>query len=161
MSADTLYLVRHAKAGDRSKWDGDDRFRPLTKPGWRQSEALAQRIHDAVGVRFAGRLVSSPYVRCRQTLEPLATLLNVDIEDEPRLAEGYDREGVLELVHTLPHHSVMCSHGDVIPDVMAALQRRGTELANEPDWRKATVWVLDRTNGHVSWATCWPPPELD
>ena len=29
-----VYLVRHAKAGERTTWEGDDRMRPLTKREW-------------------------------------------------------------------------------------------------------------------------------
>ena len=55
---------------------------------------------------------------------------------------------------------MLCSHGDVIPDTMAALQRRGCLVVGEPDWRKATVWVLQRIeDGQVVEATAWPPPE--
>lgn len=156
VAADTLYLVRHAKAGERAKWDGDDRLRPLSKKGWRQAEALAVRLAPLVS--SDSLLVSSPYIRCRQTLEPLDRAVALGVRNESCLAEGYDRDGALELLDTLPNGSVMCSHGDVIPDVMAALQRRGTEFITDPDWRKATVWVLTRTGGRVETAACWPPP---
>ncbi len=43
-SADVIYLVRHAKAGERRVWDGDDEARPLSKLGWKQSEAIAKRL---------------------------------------------------------------------------------------------------------------------
>ncbi|MEY3091304.1 MAG: hypothetical protein RL413_1171 [Actinomycetota bacterium] len=156
MASDTLYLVRHAKAGERAKWEGDDKLRPLSKKGWRQAEALAVRLAPLVSP--SSLLVSSPYVRCRQTLEPLDRTVALGIREETRLAEGYDRDGALELIDSLPNGSVMCSHGDVIPDVMAALQRRGTEFVTDPDWRKATVWVLSRVGDLVETAACWPPP---
>lgn len=158
---ESLFLVRHAKAGDRSKWDGDDRFRPLTKKGWRQAERVCERIADLVVPESGLRLVSSPYVRCRQTIEPLSARLEVTIEDDTRLAEGFRLDGALELVMSLPHGSVLCSHGDVIPEVITALQRRGAEMLSDPDWRKASVWVLDRHGTDVIAATCWPPPQDD
>lgn len=158
---ESLFLVRHAKAGDRSKWDGDDRFRPLTKKGWRQAETLCVRIADIVSSTSGLRLVSSPYVRCRQTIEPLSSRLDVTIEDDDRLAEGFRLDGALELVSSLPHGSVLCSHGDVIPEVITALQRRGADILTDPDWRKASVWVLDRHGSDVIAATCWPPPVDD
>lgn len=156
VASDTLYLVRHAKAGERAKWEGDDVLRPLSKKGWRQAEALAVRLAPLVSPTSV--LVSSPYVRCRQTLEPLDRAVSLGIRENSCLAEGYDRDGALELITTLPTGSVLCSHGDVIPDVMAALQRRGTAFVTDPDWRKATVWVLSRTGDSVETAACWPPP---
>jgi 8-oxo-dGTP diphosphatase len=96
-----------------------------------------------------------------QTLEPLAARLHSQVMPEPRLAEGYDREGALELITTLPNGSVLCSHGDVIPDVMAALQRRRAEIIGDPDWRKGTVWVLAREDGEVTEAAVWAPPATD
>ena len=39
-----LYLVRHAKAGERRLWDGDDLDRPLSPKGWKQADLLATRL---------------------------------------------------------------------------------------------------------------------
>jgi 8-oxo-(d)GTP phosphatase len=72
----TVYLVRHAKAGDREAWEGDDDLRPLSKPGRRQAAGLVDLLRPA-GIR---RLVSSPAVRCVQTLEPLGEALGLAVE---------------------------------------------------------------------------------
>jgi len=151
-----LYLVRHAKAGSRQEWRGDDRQRPLSKEGRRQADSLARKLARLV----EGQLVSSPYIRCEQTLEPLASVVRLPIVLDERLGEATGFEGALELLATLPDGSVLCSHGDVIPDTMAALERRGCTFVGEPDWRKASVWVLRRDEaGQVVEATAWPPPE--
>jgi 8-oxo-dGTP diphosphatase len=150
----TIYLVRHAKAGDRSSWDGDDTVRPLSGKGRRQAVAISDRLFDLIAAHPDAQLVSSPYIRCMQTLEPLAARLHSQVIPEPRLAEGYDREGALQLIATLPN-------GDVIPDVMAALQRRRAEIIGDPDWRKGTVWVLAREDGEVTEAAVWAPPVTD
>lgn len=152
-----LYLVRHAKAGSRSDWVGDDRGRPLSSPGLRQADALATRLAPL----SSGHLVSSPYLRCVQTLEPLATSMGTVVHTDERLAEDTGFAGALALLSELPDGSVLCSHGDVIPDTMAALERRGCVLAGAPDWRKASVWVLGRdADGAVTRAACWPPPAV-
>lgn len=151
----SLFLVRHAKAGSRSDWHGDDMVRPLSKKGWRQAEALGVRLAP-LGVTS---LRSSPYVRCRQTLEPLGRALDLDVLDEAALTEGGPFEAVLELLASVPDGAVLCSHGDIIPDTMAALVRRGCELRSAPDWRKATVWVLERNGAHIESAAVWAPPD--
>ena len=100
-------LLRHASAGDRHNWAGDDRFRPLDEKGRRQAEEIA--------AAFAGedirRVVSSPYVRCVQTVEPLAAGLGLEVELDDRLAEGAGRaaQPLLE-----EEGIVACTHGDVI-----------------------------------------------
>jgi len=152
-----LYLVRHAKAGRRREWGDDDRLRPLMDGGRRQAEALAERLQP---LATGGELVSSPYARCVQTLEPLATRLGLSsVRVDERLAEETGFAPTIELLDELPEGSVLCSHGDVIPEVIEALQRRGCEVIGEPDWRKGSVWVL-RRNEFGQWveANAWPPP---
>lgn len=150
-----LYFVRHAKAGHRDDSAPDDSLRPLTKAGWEQSEALAKRLSK----RGATALVSSPFVRCVQTLEPLARLLSSEVRADERLAEGMSFGGALELLEELPDGAVLCSHGDVIPETIDALVRRGCAITGVPDWRKATTWVLRREGGVFTSAKCWPPPD--
>ncbi len=153
-----LYFVRHAKAGSRSEWVGDDRLRPLSGKGRAQSEKVADRLVEVA----TGDLVSSPYLRCVETLQPLAARLDTAVRADDRLAEDTGFTGALELLAELPDGSVLCSHGDVIPETIGALQRRGTDIVGEPDWRKASVWVLDRAaDGTIVTATVWPPPPED
>jgi phosphohistidine phosphatase SixA len=151
-----LYLVRHAKAGSRSNWLGDDSERPLSKNGRAQAAALA----DLLGQQVTARIVSSPSVRCVQTLQPLADRVGLTITTDRRLREGSRFDDVLELLASLPDGSALCSHGDVIPATIAALERRHCRIDGEPDWRKASTWVLEREDGDVVRATSWPPPSV-
>lgn len=152
-----LYLVRHAKAGSRADWVGADRLRPLTEGGVRQAEALADRLAPLVADDAA--LVSSPYVRCVQTIEPLATRLGRSVKLDERLAEEAGFAGALELLADLPDGSVLCSHGDVIPETVEALLRRGCVLSGLPESGKGAVWVLTRRGTEVVHAEAWPPPD--
>ncbi|MCW3036994.1 MAG: putative mutator mutT1 protein, partial [Actinobacteria bacterium] len=102
------YLVRHADAGDRHAWHDADELRPLTEEGRRQAGALVVLLADAE----IDRLVSSPYVRCVQTLEPLAAARAMKVETSPVLAEGAGGRGAVELLST-DEALVACSHGDV------------------------------------------------
>lgn len=152
-----LYLVRHAKAGERRLWQGNDVDRPLSKVGWKQSEAIAKRLAKL----DPSVLLSSEYVRCIQTLEPLGARLERPVTVEPRLSEDEPVAPVLELLSDVPAGAVLCSHGDVIPATISALRRSGTSIRTPVDWRKASVWVLKRNKrGVIVHATVWPPPKL-
>jgi 8-oxo-dGTP diphosphatase len=152
-----LYVVRHAKAGERRLWTGDDVDRPLSKKGWKQSELVGKRLAKLGPTK----LVSSPYVRCIQTLEPLGKSIGEKVRVEQRLCEDEPFEPVLELLRELPVGSVLSTHGDIIPATMQALARRGMKMNTPPDWRKAAVWVLKRNKkGDIVHATVWPPPVI-
>lgn len=153
-SSDVVYLVRHAKAGERRVWDGVDEQRPLSKKGWKQAHLLA----DKLAKKGATSLYSSPFDRCVQTLEPLADRIGTEIALDERLAEGQPFEPVLELLGEVDSGAVLCSHGDVIPATLQALARRGMEIKSPVDWRKATVWVLDRKGSRITAGKVWPPP---
>ena len=79
-----VHLIRHAKAKNRLEWTEPDDVRPLTKRGRREALAIAERLQQDP----PNRLVSSPYARCIQTLEPLALALDLAIETTDELAEG-------------------------------------------------------------------------
>jgi 8-oxo-dGTP diphosphatase len=149
-----LYIVRHAQAGDRKDWDGDDRVRPLTAPGLAQARHLDERF-ASIPVAL---VLSSPYVRCMQTVEPLAHSHGLSVEPTKQLKEGKSFAGVLELLETVPDHTVLCSHGDVIPETIAALYRRGMEITSAEDWRKGSTWVIERDGDTFPSALALPPP---
>jgi phosphohistidine phosphatase SixA len=123
-----VVLVRHATAGDRAKWHDDDRLRPLDTRGRRQAAALPAALAE-LPIR---RILTSPYVRCVQTVEPLATALGIEIEETDALAEGTARAGVLPLLSTAAAGTALCTHGDVCH-----------ELVGERRTPKGSVWVLD------------------
>jgi 8-oxo-dGTP diphosphatase len=150
-----LYLVRHAKAGERRLWEGDDLHRPLSPKGWKQAELLASRLAPL----HVSALYSSPYVRCVQTLQPLADRLDTDVIIDSRLSEEEHVQPVLDMLTEVADGAVLSSHGDIIPATIAGLERRGMEIRTPPDWRKASVWVLRRNkHGGIVHATVWPPP---
>lgn len=64
------------------------------------------------GVR---RVLSSPYRRCIQTVEPLAAALGVPVETDERLAEGAGSAGLALLEED---GVVACTHGDVITELV-------------------------------------------
>jgi 8-oxo-dGTP diphosphatase len=152
--ADTIYLVRHAKAGERRLWTDDDLMRPLSKRGWRQSKAIAKRLAG----KGATTLHSSPYVRCVQTLQPLSDLIGREIQIDQRLLEDEPFEPVLTMLTEVENGAVLCSHGDIIPATIQALIRRGMTVETPPDWGKSSVWVLRRKGDRFTTGKVWPAP---
>jgi 8-oxo-dGTP pyrophosphatase MutT (NUDIX family)/phosphohistidine phosphatase SixA len=149
------YLVRHAKAGDRRTWTGDDLSRPLSKTGRRQAEALVRVLSSRVIERF----LSSPAIRCIDTLRPLADQRGLPIDPRDELLEGAPLSGLLGLLDELRSTpSVLCGHGDLIPAVVEHLEAQGAIVASERGWKKGSVWALEREAGLIVRATYVPPP---
>lgn len=152
-----IYLVRHAKALRRSTWEDDDALRPLSDDGRWQADQLVGRLAALV----TGRIVSSPARRCVETLRPLATRLGRDVETDLRLYEERGAAGAIALLEELPDGSVVSSHGDMIPAVVRGLARGGLEMRGKPDWRKASVWALERARGEWIAGEAWAPPRRE
>ena len=150
-----VLLVRHAKAGSRDRWDGDDELRPLSESGQRQARELAGLL------RLYGpdRISTAPPLRCRDTVVPLADALGLPIVDEPLLSEGLfaeDPDAALVRVRelaALPGVTVASSQGAVIPEAVAALARDAAlPVAVDPDdvpSKKASTWVLGSRDGKL------------
>jgi len=119
----SVILLRHASAGDRDAWVGDDRARPLDADGRAQAAALRGALHVT-------RVASSPYVRCVETVEPLAASLGLEVELDERLAEGGSRAGALALLAELDG-GVACTHGDIVEAVLGEPLDKGAAVVLE------------------------------
>ncbi len=143
-----LHLVRHAEAGNRRGWSGNDLERPLDDFGQKQAQAIA----EALKLCPIQRLLSSPATRCIQTLTPLAKALKVPVTATEELTEGALLGDALELVDSLAGtegDSVLCSHGDVIPGVLWRLAQGGLDIADLGRCKKASIWELHVSEGRV------------
>jgi 8-oxo-dGTP diphosphatase len=151
----TVYLVRHAKAGSRRDWEGPDAERPLSRKGRRQAEGLVHLLAD----RPVRRVLSSPYVRCVQTVEPLADKLGLPVEETAALAEGAAPADTVELFRDLAATTaVLCTHGDLIPPVLETLAAtEGLPLPPDYPFAKGSTWELDALNGRWLAARYLPP----
>jgi phosphohistidine phosphatase SixA len=149
-----VLLIRHADAGPRRDWPGTDQERGLSKKGRRQADALVPVVEKYAPVR----LLSSPYLRCVNTLKPAAAALDLNIEVHEELAEGRAEEA-LRLIRALAGEDVaLCTHGDVIPEVLTALADEDRlDLGPEPRQAKGSVWVLEPSGGRFVGAEYLPP----
>jgi 8-oxo-dGTP diphosphatase len=153
----TLFLMRHAAAGDRSASDGVDAIRPITKKGRRQAEAMA----DYLKPRGIERIYTSPYTRCVQTVEPLAEAIGSKVIEHDTLAEGPDIDGAYGLADELVgYNAVLCTHGDVIPAVMNRMMWAGLTLESRFYCSKASIWEIDLEGGRFTTARYVPPPKF-
>jgi 8-oxo-dGTP diphosphatase len=141
----TIELVAHMDAGDRRRWTEDQDLRPLSELGRREAARMAEALADGP----IDGLYSSPALRCRQTIEPLAARLGLPIVAVSELREtdgfvpppGWDglppdlapasggayaagraSSALRRIMTALPEGRVIaCSHGDVVPALVAFL----------------------------------------
>jgi 8-oxo-dGTP diphosphatase len=160
VSGPVVYLIRHAHAGDRTTWHGDDSQRPLSDKGWRQARGLVNVIPRKPALR---RVLSSPSLRCVQTVEPLAEVHALGVETDDRLLEGADPADALALLEqelAAGGAVAACSHGDVIPGVLDLLRSAGVPIEGQLTWPKGSTWVLEgRDGGGVVRARYLPPTQ--
>ena len=88
------YLVRHAHAGDKRAWQGPDRLRPLSAAGRQEPHGLLTQLRDG----RISRILSSPAVRCHQTVQPLAERRDLRVETADALGVEADSTGLVALV---------------------------------------------------------------
>lgn len=143
----SLILVRHAQAGSRSDFDGDDLLRPLSGRGRHQAADIAGTIVDVTGSRVAA-ILTSPYRRCIETVAPLGAALGVGIEVALMLGEGPTETARAEVRRVggriRTEHVVWCSHGDILPAVLEMIAvQDGLDLGRDARVQKGSIWVLD------------------
>jgi 8-oxo-(d)GTP phosphatase len=148
----TLLLVRHAKAGRRSRYKGDDRLRPLDREGRQQAEALVPLL-SAFG---ADHLHAADRVRCHDTLEPMRRVLDADIEPEPDLSEEAYRDNpkpahrrIREIAADARGVHAVCSQGKVIPPLMRWWSDHDGVRMPAARNRKGSVWVVSLHEGRI------------
>lgn len=141
-----IYVVRHPSAGDKTKWRGKDRKRPLDKKGRKQAIRLAASL-DGHPVTT---LLSSPSQRCVQTLRPLSFSIRLPIQTNKRLDVDAEAKQVRALIATLEGQSaVVATHGEVIASLHAELTAKGVELDGPKEWPKGSIWLLEASKGGV------------
>jgi 8-oxo-dGTP diphosphatase len=151
----SVFLIRHAKAGDRELWTEPDHLRPVTKNGRRQAEALVRLLKD----EDIKRVISSPYVRCVQTVEPLADDRGLPVEYDDALAEGAPLGATLTLLQESARDApALCTHGDVVENVIGYLEANAVPEADVRMGKKGSTWVLTPEDGKIVRAVYLPPP---
>jgi broad specificity phosphatase PhoE len=142
----TLILIRHAHR-DTSERDLDN---GLSKKGMIQARNLAKKF-ERLSVTEPVLLLSSPKLRCIQTLDPIAKLSQVPIEKNALLIEKDESERMSHLQARVDHFlniwkkskspiTLVCSHGDWLPLAFQGL------LGIEAEFKKGS-WAEISWNG--------------
>jgi len=146
-------VLRHAAAGHKKDWDGDDLLRPLDFKGQAQARALVRLL----GCFGPVRVISSPAARCLATVEPYAAHVGAPVVAEPALMlprrpapdvadEKVPHPDVVGVVQGLLSDgvpTVICAHRENIPDIMSvACRYLGAPPPDDPALPKSSFWVL-------------------
>ena len=153
-----IIIQRHGAALSRAKWRREEALRPLNKKGKKQARALPPLL-DAFD---PASVLSSPWERCRATIEPLATIEGLKIRTKDALTEAGHAEhpartaAVIDRVLAQARPTVVCTHRPVLPTVIDAVRAVaapgvGLELPREDPYLAAGEALLlhTTTDGRV------------
>lgn len=160
-----LILLRHASAGDKGSWAGDDLARPLDLGG----AADAERLASLLSCYGTCRVICSAAERCIATVRPYAQQVGAQISAEPSLTVTYPSDGraaVMDLAVQLTAErlpTVLCAHRENLLPLLAAICRDlGAVQPGGPELDKGGFWVLHTADGALAGAERhsprWPFP---
>jgi phosphohistidine phosphatase SixA len=151
------YLLRHAHAGNKRAWAGPDSARPLSNVGRQEAHGLRTQLRD---YRIS-QVLSSPTLRCLQTVEPLAQRRGLRVESADVLGVDADPTDLVALLlDPAAAEAVLCSHGELIG--AAAYPSGWREVEGDTlSWPKGSTWVLKVTEGRIEDARYLPPLRLE
>lgn len=119
----TLYLLRHADAGDPMAWTTDDAERPLSKKGRRQAKRLAGHLKD-LDVR-PDSILTSPKVRASATAKIVGRAVRRKPVVDDRLTIDFGSAALAALVAGLA------------PDTGSVML-----VGHDPDFSDAASWLV-------------------
>ena len=134
-----LYVIRHAHAGARGTFN-DDIQRPLSPKGIQQANDLDELFRDVE----ITRVVSSPAVRCVETVAPLARSHGLEVDTHDDLWETAQPAHLMALLNQSNDPGLaICSHGNIIPPIVEQMARDGAQIRGR-GCEKGSIWVVDR-----------------
>lgn len=158
-----VLLVRHARAGKRVDWAGDDHLRPLDPRGAAQAEALVPLL----GTFVPTAVYAADRTRCEQTVAPLAKRFDLPVTSMPEAGdEEYTAdpvravEAVTRAATTTPV-AVICSQGTALPGLLENwLPPRVLSTVHNTGTRKAGWWVVGVRDGLPVWIDRYDRPTV-
>lgn len=133
-AADRVILLRHARAGRKLRDRSKDFERGLDGKGQEVALLLPEVI---AGFMQPELIISSPFRRCVQTVDPLAQALGLTVVEDDAFTPDRSAKAVRAAFGEVPSGSVVCSHGEVIAQLLG---RR---------WKcaKGAFWIVERRDG--------------
>ncbi len=161
-STNAIVMLRHASAGSKRAWPGDDLDRPLDFRGAADADHLA-RLLSCFG---PCRVFTSAAERCVATVRPFAALtgasIEIDAEFTVRQPDGAT-PGQLKRAGQIVDDgqpAVICGHGENLPFLLQAVcTRLGAAVPAGPPLRKAACWVLHVADGTLAGAERYHPED--
>lgn len=153
-SMDTFPLIvaRHGKATAHENWDGLDSLRPLVAHGMQQS----RDISGGLAAFGPTAIISSPAIRCLQTVAPLSYKLGMEIRESGKISQDkWTSEGdrVVDFVAARLRKAVpvvMCSHGPVIPQIVSEIITQTGGVVTDDARRAASLGTGDFAIFHIA-----------
>lgn len=144
-----VYLLRHGEAG--SPRQQHDEQRPLTADGVKQLERQAAALRGW-GVRI-DLLLSSPYVRARQTADIIARAYQMPVSEDPRLAAGCTASAALAVLHdhAALKHIWLTGHEPDLSEICAALTGGGRVRMVKGGLARIQLDSLQPAHGELIW----------
>jgi len=150
-------LIRHASAGSKHRWRGDDLDRPLDAAGTADADSLA-RLLACYG---QCRVISSAAERCVATVRPYAELTGAKVELEPLFTVGQRAASEqvpavlvrerMTAITTGDGPVVICAHRENLPLLLAtACGELGAHPPSDPHLRKSAFLVLHRASRRLA-----------
>jgi 8-oxo-dGTP pyrophosphatase MutT (NUDIX family)/phosphohistidine phosphatase SixA len=147
----TILVVRHASAGKRRRWKGDDKLRPLDSDGVAQAARLSVVAPCYAPVRIA----SADLLRCADTVRQVSLDLGIPVSIEPALSSAAHASNPKKTVDWLREQidaggtTMLCSQGEVIPDLLTRISAGAPVRLRRPPARKGSVWALSFADGKL------------
>lgn len=147
-----IVVLRHAQAVPPASWDGPDATRPLLHRGVQQAQSVA----GAIAAWAPTRLISSTAVRCLATVEPLVRLTGLKVKQSGGMSQDAFEEGRMRVRKTVRKRlaarsaAVLCSHGPVIPEIIAEIAARTKTALDAPLRRAGMLSTAEFTVLHLS-----------
>lgn len=153
----TVYLIRHGSAGSRDNTDPEDICRRLDESG----RVQAMRLATVLAEPALTKVFSSPAIRCIETVEPLASTHGRKVKRRRALLEGADIEASWALAESLGRDgtdAALCSHGDIIPEIIGRARSRGMAVPGKSGCAKGSIWAMHWDGDQFTWGTYTPLP---
>ena len=147
-----VIALRHGKAVPGELWDGPDSTRPLMQRGNDQALSIA----PAIAAFAPHKLISSTAVRCASTIAPLAGYLQQPVKGAPGISQDAFEHGqatVSDIVHKRLAKrvtAVLCSHGPVLPEIIAEVARQTKTVPDAALRRAAMLATAEYAVIHIS-----------